>query len=114
MSNREFQLLLPGGTFCLAVGSEGRSITSNLHYESLEKFLESGNEEPGELLDDQFNYGRYEGAIDALESLILAAAQSGIDVQGEQFMTTLQTTLDAIGNIIWPPLAVGNETEPKN
>ena len=69
-----------------------------MHYASLEEFLEGGDEEPGDPLDDQYTYGWYEGAIDAVESFILAAAQAGIDVQSEQFTTAIQTTLDAIGN----------------
>jgi len=88
---------LSGGTFSLSVGSGCRSISSNLHFGTLEEFLEAGGEEPDNPQDDHFNYGRYEGAIDALESLILAAAKAGIDVQGQPFMAALQTTLDAIG-----------------
>ena len=95
----EITLKLTGGTFCLSVGFAGGSITSNLHYGSLKEFLQTGGDESGDPLDDQFNYGRYEGAIDALESIVLAAAQAGIDVQGKQFTTALQTTLDAIGNL---------------
>ncbi|HVC98040.1 MAG TPA: hypothetical protein VND64_30500 [Pirellulales bacterium] len=94
MPDREITLNLSGGTFTLSNGT----ITSNLHYAALEEFLEAGEEEPGDRLDDQFNYGRYEGAIDALESFILAAAQSGMDVEGKKFTTALQTTLDAIGH----------------
>ena len=94
----EIILKLSGGTFCLSVGTGVGSISSNLHYGSLEEFLEAGDHQSGDPLDDQFSYGRYEGAIDALESIVLAAAQAGIDVQGKQFTTALQTTLDAIGN----------------
>lgn len=98
MQDREITLTLQGAIFSLVVGSGGGSISSNLHHGSLEEFLEAGGEEPSDQRGDQFNYGRYEGAIDALESLLLAAVQSGIDVQCEQFTTALQTTLDAIGN----------------
>lgn len=98
MPNREIVLTLLGGTFCLSVGTEGGTITSDLHHDSLEHFLETGDDKSGDPHDDQFHYGRYEGAIDALECLVLAAAQSGIDVQGEPFTTALQTTLDAIGD----------------
>lgn len=92
----QITLKLTGGTFCLSVG--GGSITSNLHYGSLEEFLVAGNDQSDDPRDDQFNYGRYEGAIDALESFVLAAHQAGIDVQSKQFATALQTTLDAIGS----------------
>jgi len=90
----EIVLNLSGGTFTLSDGD----ITSDLHYGSLREFLEGGDEEPGDPLNDQFNYGRYEGAIDAVESMILAAAQAGINVQGKPFLKAIQTTLDAIGN----------------
>ncbi len=94
----EIILKLNGGTFSLSVGLGGGSITSNLHYGTLEEFLDAGDETPGDPLEEQFRYGRYEGAIDALESFVLAAAQAGIKVQGEQFTIALQTALDAIGN----------------
>lgn len=94
----EITLTLAGGIFCLSIGEGGGSISSNLHYGSLEEFLEAGDDQSDDPLDDQFNYGRYEGAIDALESITLAAALAGIDVQGDQFTTALQTVLDAIGN----------------
>ena len=98
MSDREIILHLSGGTFSLSVGSGDGSITSNLHYDSLREYLEDGDGESSDALDDQYSFGRYEGAIDALESIILAASQAGIDVQGEPFTTALQTTLDAIGS----------------
>lgn len=92
------EIIFSGGTFFLSVGTEGGNVTSDLHYGSLAEFREAGGDEPSDPLDDQFNYGRYEGAIDALESIVLAAHQSGIDVQSEPFLTAIQTTLDAIGN----------------
>jgi hypothetical protein len=92
----EIILNLSGGTFTLS----GGKITSDLHFDSLKRFLEDGEEEPGDPLDDQFNYGWYEGAIDAVESMILAAAEAGIDVQGKPFLKVIQLTLDAIGNEI--------------
>lgn len=94
----EIILKLNGGTFVLSVDAGGGSVSSNLHYGTLEEFLETGGDEPSDPLDDHFNYGRYEGAIDALESIVLAAHQSGIDVESRPFITALQTTLDAIGN----------------
>lgn len=94
----EIILKLHGGTFSLSVDAGGGSVSSNLHYGTLEEFLDVAGDDPDSPVSDQYSYGRYEGAIDALESIILAAAQAGIDVQGEQFATALQTTLDAIGN----------------
>ena len=52
----------------------------------------------GRPAEDEFRYGRYEGAIDGLESMLLAAAVAGIDVQAEPLTTVVQTTLDAIGS----------------
>jgi hypothetical protein len=98
MPNREIVLVLLGGTFRLSADAKGGTITSDLHHRSLEDFLERGADDPGDPFADQFDFGRYEGAIDALESLILAAAQAGIDVQGEPFRSALQTTLESIGN----------------
>ena len=97
MSHRKFVLKLSGGTFRLVVGSGSGNIRSNLHYGSLEEFLADGGD-TGDLLGDRENFGRYEGAIDAVESFVLAAAQAGLDVQDEQFEAALPTTLDAIGN----------------
>lgn len=94
----EIALKLSGGSFCLTVGTICGSGTSDLHYGSLTEFLEAGGDEADESLNDEFGYGRYEGAIDALESFVLAAHQAGIDVQSEQFAKALQTTLDAIGS----------------
>jgi hypothetical protein len=98
MSGREIILELPGGMFSLSVDAGGGSVTSNLHYDSLEEFLKDGDDVSGDPLDDLFSYGQYEGAIDALESFVLAAAIAGFDVQSESFITAIQTTLDAIGS----------------
>lgn len=98
MATQRIMLNLPGGTFNLRVGTDGGAISSNLHLYSLEDFLSAGGREPAEPLEDQYEFGKYEGAIDALESLILAASQAGIDVEHEPFVTAVQTTLDAIGN----------------
>jgi hypothetical protein len=98
MTDRAIILNLQGGILNLSIRADCGSISSNLHYDSLEGFLEDCGDDCGDPHDDQFRYGRYEGAIDALESIVLAASQSGIDVQAEPFSTALQTALDAIGS----------------
>lgn len=44
---------------------------------------------------DDFN-----AAIDAVESLILAHAIEGVDVESTPYLKGLQTALDAIGNLL--------------
>ena len=99
MSQRQIIIELAGVSIRLDLDSDGGgSITSNLRHWSLAEFLAARGGEPGDQFGEQFTQEWYEGAVDALESLILAAANSGIDVKGDQFTTALQTTLDAIGN----------------
>lgn len=97
---KEIHLELSGGIFDLAITDDGGggSVTSNLHYDSLEDFLEDEDEADGEPLEQQFNYGRYEGAIDGVESFLIALACAGVDVESEPVKQALQTALDAIGN----------------
>lgn len=42
--------------------------------------------------------GEFNAAIDGMESLILALAVNGFDVESPKFAQAVQTTLDAIGN----------------
>lgn len=44
------------------------------------------------------NESAFEGAIHALESMILACACAGVDVQSPKFIEAINTTVDAIGN----------------
>ncbi|MDZ4688377.1 MAG: hypothetical protein SH850_25160 [Planctomycetaceae bacterium] len=85
-----------GATFQLALRGQGGQVTSDRHHATLAEFLEAGGDEPGDPLDDQFRYGRYEGAVDALESFVLAAALAGLDVESAAFVTALETTLAAL------------------
>lgn len=44
------------------------------------------------------DWAAYEGAMDAVESLILAHACEGIDIASEAYVAGLRTTLEAISN----------------
>jgi hypothetical protein len=80
---RELHIDILSGTFHLLLDDSGYAVCScDLH-------CELGNHEPA-------SWNRYEGAIDSLESLVLAAAQNGIDVESRDFRSVLQTTVDAI------------------
>ncbi|HUQ72127.1 MAG TPA: hypothetical protein VM165_21555 [Planctomycetaceae bacterium] len=100
MPNSEITLRTLVATFQLRFRGQSGQVTSNLHHETLAAFLRSAGEAPGDLLDDQFRYGRYEGAVDALESFVLAAALAGLDVESAAFMTALETTLTALEQFI--------------
>ena len=69
---------------------KGGSITSDLHY--------GETSEIEELFDDNEQWQKYEGAVDGLESLILAHAVAGIDVLSREYREGVQTAVDAIGN----------------
>jgi hypothetical protein len=82
---REFDIKVVSGAFHLLLDDSGSGVcTSDLHC-------------PQEDHDDA-SWNRYEGAIDTLESFVLAAALAGIDVESRAFKSVLQTTLDAIEN----------------
>ena len=96
MPRSDLTLRAVGATFQLALRGQSGQATSDLHHTTLAEFLEAGGEAPGDPLDDQFRYGRYEGAVDALESFVLAAALAGLEVEGAAFRTALETTLAAL------------------
>jgi hypothetical protein len=54
--------------------------------------------EPEEDADDVAARLVYNGALDGIESLILAQACVGIDVAAAEYQEAIQTALDAIGN----------------
>ena len=60
------------------------TITSDLHEPEPE------NEDPG--------HDRYEAAIDAVESMILAHACAGVDIASSAYAEGIETAVDAIGN----------------
>jgi hypothetical protein len=95
--SREINLELAGGSFRLFVDLDGcGNITSNLHSGSFADYL-ANDGDTGDPLGDRESFGRYEGAVDVVESFVLAAAQAGMNLQGQSFRTALQTTLDALG-----------------
>ncbi|NJL71079.1 MAG: hypothetical protein HC888_05400 [Candidatus Competibacteraceae bacterium] len=49
-------------------------------------------------LKDDNRQSRYNAAIDALESLILAHACAGVDVESDAYLEGINTTCDAIFN----------------
>ena len=54
--------------------------------------------ESDEEADDAAARLMHNGAMDGLESLILAHACAGIDVAADEYQDAIQTALDAIGN----------------
>ncbi len=48
--------------------------------------------------DEMLSRRDYNSAIDGIESLVLAQAVAGIDVEDEKYLTALHTAIDACGN----------------
>lgn len=48
--------------------------------------------------EEGIKFRLYNTAIDAIESMILAQACAGIDVESEKYIISLQACLDSIGN----------------
>lgn len=92
------ELKLVGGTFNITFDDDGGggTIDSNLHYKTLEEFLQDGGDEPSET--SEYDYGHYEGCIDGVEALLLGLAMAGIEVTSKDVQEALQTALDAIGH----------------
>jgi hypothetical protein len=76
-----------GGIVVELTEDGGGSITSDLHED------QAGAEE--QMTD---GYNRYEGGIDALESLILAHAISGVDIEAPSYVEGIQTAVEALAN----------------
>jgi hypothetical protein len=67
-----------------AGGSNG-SITSDLH-----------EDQAG--ADEEEGFQRYEGGIDAIESIILAHAIAGVDIQAPGYVEGIKTAVEALAN----------------
>jgi hypothetical protein len=67
----------------------GGSINSKLH-----------DAEPGENEEDEINRDKYNVAMDALESFILAAACAGIDITTHDFEYAIETSVESCANNI--------------
>ncbi len=93
--DREINLELGGGDFQILLRDGLGSINSNLHFTEEEWQGEFGDFDGHE---DREEFVRYEAAIDAIESLLLGMAMSGVDVEAKNFKEGLQTALDAISN----------------
>ena len=48
--------------------------------------------------DEEEGFQRYEGGVDALESLILAHALAGVDIQAVGYVEGIKTALEALEN----------------
>lgn len=79
----------------------GGSISSSLHENcpdcneaSCYGHCEDGNEQE----DDYFDRADFNKIMDGIESLILAQAQAGVDVESPAYLEALETAIDAIGN----------------
>jgi hypothetical protein len=58
--------------------------------------IESGLQEA--LVGSDLEAGEFYAVVDAIESLILAHAQAGIDINSPAYVTGLKTCLEAIAN----------------
>lgn len=79
-------IVLAFGSDHIDIDLDGKngSITSTLH--------------DNEAVDDLVEVEHYNAAIDGIESLILAHACAGIDVESEAYKEGIKTALDAISN----------------
>ena len=68
----------------------GGSISSKLH--------EPTHDEDGNRFPDQSGINKFNGYMDALESIILGHAVSGIDIQDPKYIEGIETAVQAIGN----------------
>ena len=74
------------GDIVVEINAEGvGTITSSLH-----------EDQAG--ADEEEGFQRYEGGIDALESLILAHALAGVDIQAVGYVEGIKTALEALEN----------------
>jgi len=67
----------------------GCCITSN---------LERCQPEKDDDIDETESKLMFNGAMDAVESLVLSLASAGVDVENAAFATAVQSTLDALAN----------------
>jgi len=68
----------------------GGLITSNLKYDD--------PAEIDEVFEDGHEFEIYEASIDALESLILAHACAGVNIESEGYIKGIETAVEAISN----------------
>lgn len=74
---------------------EGSAIFSDLHREPDEE-VEGGSEA-------DTNYDRHEAAIDALEAMILAHAEAGIDIKSPSYIYGMEMAIDKIADAYGMP-----------
>ena len=95
MEAKIFDIQLFGGKHSILVSTSvagGGSVTSDLHADA--DIL--GDSDATE--DTDRAYYEHEGAVDTVESLVLAHACAGIDVGSPAYVQGLETTLEAIVN----------------
>lgn len=79
---------LPVGNILITITPDGGggSIISDLH------------ERVSDEIDDDESYTAYNSAIDGVESMILAHAIAGVDVESTEYLEGIESAFDAIGN----------------
>jgi len=86
----------------------GGSITSNLKEiceycdnpdcnMNCSNFLKHCRDKDSEFFEST-SFRKYNNMIDAIESLILAHAIAGVDIESSSYLEGIETTIDAIGN----------------
>jgi hypothetical protein len=94
---REIVIDIPSVKIELTLDGGSGTIKSNLHYADFDEYC-ADHQADRASIQTHIDFGHVEGCIDGLESLILALACAGYDVESDQFKQALETTLDAIGN----------------
>ena len=104
------ELMAGGGKFEIEIHGNVAKVSSTLHYQNLGEYQEAagyevtyqGRDPQADLLevdeeaDQRAEWHQYEGAIDAIESTILAMTQAGIDVTQHPYPTVFETVMDAL------------------
>lgn len=93
---------LPCFGIVIQIGDDGSSIESELHDEAQDVLRDGGD---GNFFDDvrierQKDAELYSSAMDGIESLILAHAAAGIDVESPAYIEGIETAVEAAGNNI--------------
>ena len=95
MAARNIKLKVGKTHFNLKLNAGGGSVESNL----LDKNSPvEGIQANLEVLEEFVQQHRYEACVDGVESLLLALACAGVDVESKQFKAGLESALDAIAN----------------
>jgi hypothetical protein len=85
---------LPVGGIVVTLVKPDESIAGAWDYQSCS--IKSGLLDPADVGDDDSR--EYWGAMHAIESLVLAHAAAGVDIQSPDYIEGLETALDACAN----------------